>query len=789
MKFSERWLRERVGLPADAASLVEQLTMQGLEVDDVAPVGEGVAGMVVARVDSVEPHPQADRLRVCRVLAGGEPLQVVCGAPNVRAGGVYPFAPVGAKLPDGTRIRAASLRGVRSEGMLCSARELGLGDDDGGLLELEDGAPPGTDVATLLGIPDRIIDVNITPNRADCFSIAGLARDVAAVAGVTAQPLALEPVPAVTDAAIGSSIEDPADCAVFALRVISGIDTSARAPLWLRERLRRAGIRAIHPVVDVTNYVMLELGQPLHAYDMSRLRGGLSVRRARPGEQVELLGGQVVELDPDVLVIADEAGPVGMAGIMGGEGSGVTAPTVDIVLESAAFTPAAIAGRARRFGLQTDASMRFERGVDPRGQMAALERATALLLAITGGQPGPVVITGSPPPPRPGVILRRERLARVLGVEPPAEAVTGILARLGFAPETVADGWRVAPPSFRFDIEREVDLIEEVARVYGYDRIPATPLQAPVRPGTASENAAATDAARAALAARGYREVITYSFTDPALDRRLGGRGSVALRNPIASDLGVMRSSVWPGLVSALRYNAARQQARVRIFEVGRCYEATAGGDDVTERDVIGGLAWGPLLPEQWGVPAGVPTDFFDVKADVIALLGPGADRLQFVADAHPALHPGQSARLADGDVTVGWMGVLHPVIGRDLDLAVAPVLFELDLALALRRSPARYSAVSRFPAVRRDLALLVAADLPVAAIIAAARAAGGEVLREVVVFDVYSGGRIETGLKSVASGLILQDSSRTLTDADVDLIVGRIVQALARDCNARIRE
>jgi phenylalanyl-tRNA synthetase beta chain len=419
----------------------------------------------------------------------------------------------------------------------------------------------------------------------------------------------------------------------------------------------------------------------------------------------------------------------------------------------------------------------------------AIERATALLLAITGGAPGPVVVAGTPPSPAPAVTLRRSRLARVLGIDPPVEAVTGMLARLGFAPEALPDGWRVSPPSFRFDIEREVDLIEEVARIHGYDRIPAAALQAPTRLGSAGEGRAGTDALRAALAARGYREVITYSFTDATLDARLGGSGSVALRNPIASDLGVMRSSLWPGLVTTLKHNASRQQSRVRIFEVGRCYAAGSAAGEVVERAVVAALAWGQPLPEQWGVQGAAPTDFFDVKADLIALLGPGAAQLAFVPDAHPALHPGQSARLVDGDVTVGWLGTLHPVVARDLDLAGAPVVFELDLALALRRSPARYVPVSRFPAVRRDLALVVATELAAGAIIAAARSAGGAALRDAVVFDVYTGGKIETGLKSVALGLILQETSRTLTEADVDLIVGRVVQALARDCNARIRE
>jgi phenylalanyl-tRNA synthetase beta chain len=788
MKFSAQWLRQWVDPGAGAPELAHQLTMQGLEVDAVTPVGEGVGGVIVGEVLAVEAHPQADRLRVCRVAAGGEPVQVVCGAPNVRAGGRYPFAAVGAQLPDGTRIRAANLRGVRSEGMLCSARELGLGDDEEGLLELDAGVVPGTDVAAVLALPDQVIDVNITPNRADCFSILGLARDVAAAAGVDLRPVDVAPVPAACDGVISASITDPADCTAFALRVVRGITPGLRSPAWLRERLRRSGVRAIHPVVDVTNYVMLELGQPLHAYDLARLRGGLQVRRARPGEQLALLGGEQLVLDPEVLVIADDEGAVGMAGIMGGQGSAVTADTTDIVLESAAFTPAAIAGRARRFGLQTDASMRFERGVDPQGQVRALERATRLLLDMAGGLPGPVVAVGQAPAPATPVFLRRRRLVEVLGIDPPADEVTGILARLGFAPVAETDGWRVSPPSFRFDIAREIDLIEEVARIHGYDRIPATPLAAPVRLGGAPEGVASQDAVRSALAARGYREVITYSFTDAALNARLSGREGVPLRNPIASDLGVMRSSLWPGLLNALRHNATRQQQRVRIFELGRCYHAA--GDKVTEQAVCAGLAWGAVLPEQWGIAGSPPADFFDAKADVIALLGPAAGEVRFVPEAHPALHPGQSARIVAADgAGMGWLGTLHPVIAAELDLPVPPVVFELDIAGVLARMPARFAPVSRFPAVRRDLALVVAADVSAGTVVATLRAAAGTALREVMVFDVYTGDRIEKGFKSIALGLILQDTSRTLTDADVDLIVGGVVQGLARDLNARIRE
>jgi phenylalanyl-tRNA synthetase beta chain len=786
VKVSERWLAGWVDPPVTGDPLVEQLTMQGLEVDDVTPVAAGLAGVVVGHVVEVGPHPQADRLRVCRVDAGGEVFQIVCGAPNVRAGGRYPLATIGAVLPDGTRIRPAKLRGVESVGMLCSARELGLGEDSAGLLDLGDAAVPGSDVAALLELPDRILDINLTPNRADCFSVAGLARDVAAVARATVRPPPMPAVPPGSAETAAARVEAPADCPRFALRVIAGLNAGARSPVWLVERLRRSGIRAIHPVVDVTNYVLLELGQPMHGYDRRTLAGGLVVRRARAGERLVVLGGRALELAPDVLVIADDHGPVAMAGIIGGEASGVGAATQDVVLESAAFAPATIAGRARRYGLQTDASMRFERGVDPGLQVTALERATALLVAIAGGTPGPITVVGAELPPRGAIRLRRARLRAVLGAEVADADVGDILTRLGLAPAATADGWDAHPPAFRFDLEREVDLVEEVARVHGYARIAAVAEAAQLRPGRATEDRVTVPALRRRLAARGYREAITYSFTDADLDRRLTGSQGPRLRNPISADLAVLRGSTWPGLLQVLSHNRARQQDRVRLFEVGRRYRP--GAEGLAEDAVCGGLAWGPDWPEQWGRASPPAVDFFDIKSDVVAALA-GVGELGFDTAEHPALHPGQSARVHRAGLPIGWLGVLHPLLVRELDLVQAPVLFEFDLELALAGRAENFLAISRFPAVRRDLAVLVPVAVTAAELVAAVRGAAGAALQDVRVFDVYAGSQVEAGRKSIALGLILQESSRTLTDADVDQILDGVVQRLHRDCAASIRE
>jgi phenylalanyl-tRNA synthetase beta chain len=794
VKICDSWLREWVEHGLDAAALAHRLTMLGLEVDAVEPVGAPLERVVVGRVVERRPHPNADKLSLCRVDVGqGEPLGIVCGAANVREGGLYPTALEGARLPNGTVIRATKLRGEPSAGMLCSAAELGLEAASAGLLELDAGAAPGTSVHALLAFDDSILDINITPNRADCFSIAGIARELAAATGAPLRGPSADAVAAAGAGALGVSVADAADCPRFAGRVIRGIRPDARTPLWLRERLRRCGVRPIHPVVDVTNYVMLELGQPMHAYDLGRLEGQITVRRGTGGEALTLLDGREVTPGPGVLVIADARGAVGLAGIMGGARTAVESGTTDIFLESAFFAREAIAGRARQFGLNTDASVRFERGVDPELQARAVERATRLVLGIAGGTPGPVtdIVVAGRLPTRPPVRLRRARLTRLLGAVIPDAEVAAVLGRLGMSVASDADGWRVTPPSSRFDIEREEDLVEEVARVHGYDRLPAIPGRAEVRPAVAPELADAAGAAAETLIARGYQEAITYSFVAPALATAFGARecANLALANPISADLAVMRQSLWPGLVQAARENLHRQQARVRLFETGTRFlpDAAAGH---REEAVVAGVAVGPRWPEQWGAAAAA-VDYFDVKADLEALLALGGhgDHATFEAAGHPALHPGRSARVSGRDGTViGWLGELHPALARELDMP-APVVFEVLAAAVLVRERPGYTGISRLPSARRDVAVVVPRSLPAAELIAVVREAAPGTLRDAFVFDIYTGRQVGDAEKSVAIGLILQDTSRTLTDEDADCILLTVRQALSDKLKARIRE
>ncbi len=793
MKFSERWLREFVNPPGDTAALVHQLTMQGLEVESVEVAGPSLPHVVVGRVTEVAPHPNADRLRVCQVDVAGKIVQIVCGAANVRVGGLYPVALPGATLPGGLAIRNAALRGVDSAGMLCSAAELGLGDTGSsgkgeGLLELESALVPGSPVSAALALDDRILDLKITPNRADCFSVVGVARDLAATTGAIFAGAEATPIAAEDLQEVPVRVEDAAGSPVFMVRAVRGISTGAKSPFWLRERLRRSGIRAIHPVVDITNLVMLELGQPLHAYDLDKLDGGLVVRRARASEPLNLLTGADIQLDEDVLVIADARRAIGVAGIMGGSSTAVSAQTTNVLFESAFFSPSVIAGRARRLGLQTDAATRFERGVDPTGQQRALERATALLLAIAGGVPAGCQSAGVGVQPPGLVVLRRARLALVLGHAVPDPEVGAILKRLGMAVEDRADGWQVRPPAFRFDIAIEVDLIEEIARVHGYDRIPSRPGQQATVLGTAPAARISLDLLRAAFVQRGYQEAVTFSFVDREQDRLFaGGQAGVPLVNPISAELAVMRQGLWPGLVQALKHNLARQQRRVRLFEAGVRFVPSGAG--LSEELVISGVVAGPALPEQWSEQSR-PVDYFDVKSDleaILALVGE-PDEFSWTTEQHPALHPGRSARLRRHGVHLGWIGAVHPGLVKDAGLDEAPVVFELTATVLMAATVPRHQELSRFPTVRRDLAILVARDTPVARLIAAARDAAGAVLREVVVFDIFAGEHIDAGQKSVALGLILQETSRTLTDADADQIVGGVVQRLAKDFSARMR-
>jgi phenylalanyl-tRNA synthetase beta chain len=792
MRVSEQWLREWLHTDLDARAIAERLTSLGLEVDTVEFQGEGLDRVVVGRVLEIAPHPNADRLSVCRVDVGtGELLQIVCGAPNVTAGHCYPVAQAGAQLPGGPLVRRAEIRDVLSEGMLCSAAEIGVADDADGLLTLAPELSPGLAISAALGLDDAIIDVDLTPNRADCFSMLGIARDLAAGLGVALNRPRVLPVLPVMDEGFPIDVSAPEACPRFVGRVIRDLDPTAASPAWLQERLRRAGVRPIQAIVDVANYVMLEFGQPMHAYDLDCLSGRLMARYARDGEQVELLDGRTVALDDEVLVIADDSGPVGLAGIMGSAASAVGRTTRHVLLEAAFFSVAAVAGRARRFGLYTDASQRFERGVDPAHQSRAVERATALLLEIAGGRPGPVVevVNETYLPAHRAVPLRRQRLERLLGVSVPDAIISDALTRLDMRVEATDQGWAVTAPPARFDIEREVDLIEEVARVYGYDQIPEEPGPLPGHLPAVTEASVPVHRARLLLVDAGYQEAVTWSFGDTELDTLFaGGHAGLALANPIASHLAVMRQSLWPGLCQAAAYNLARQQDRVLLFETGVRF--VREGHELHEEDMIAGLAVGTRWPEQWGLDA-VGADLFDIKSTVEALaaLSGDGESFEYRSAEHPALRPGRGAEVLRRGEVVGAFGELHPGLVKRLELPVAPLLFELRTAPLLAAVPPRYRPVSRFPAVRRDLAVVIGDEVPVGEVLAAIRSEVGTRLAGLRVFDLYTGEKVETGSKSVALGLILQDTSRTLTDADVEGIMHGVVGCLAREFNAAIRE
>ncbi len=792
MKFSEQWLREWVSPALATQALADQITMAGLEVDAVEPVAAAFEGVVVAEVVEKSQHPDADKLNVCRVDDGsGETPQVVCGAPNVAVGQRVPFARAGAVLPGDFKIRKAKLRGVESRGMICSASELGLEEETSpGIMELPADAPVGEGFRDWLGLDDHAIEVDLTPNRGDCLSVKGLAREVGVLNRLAVEGPALAPVAATHDETFPVRVEDPSRCPRYIGRLIKGVDVAAETPLWMVERLRRGGIRAIDPVVDVTNYVMLELGQPLHAFDRANLQGAVIVRLAREGERLVLLDGQEVRLDAATLVIADERGPLAIAGVMGGEHSGVSAETRDIFLESAFFTPLAVAGQARTYGLHTDASHRFERGVDFELARQATERATALLLEIVGGEPGPLVEVASREqlPSERRVPLRAARLEQALGKALPSEEVVEILERLGMAVESRADGWSALAPSWRFDIAIEEDLIEEVARIHGYNRLPVR--RPTARLALRPDREARTPLARLRrqMVARGYQEAVTYSFVSPELQQALLPEAvSPALANPISSDLSVMRASLFPGLVRALEYNLNRQQTRVRLFETGLVFRGEL--DDLSQVPMLGALVCGTREPEGWA-GSREAVDFFDLKGDLESLLAMGGEAAawRFEPAEHPALHPGQCARILHRGEEAGWIGTLHPAVRAELGLRVDAVLFEVRLdALTQGQVPA-FTPLSRFPEVRRDLAFLVDEDLPVQALLDTIRGQAGEWLVESHLFDVYRGKGVPEGRKSVALGLTWQHPSRTLNDEEINELVDAIVGESRQHLGAELR-
>jgi phenylalanyl-tRNA synthetase beta chain len=803
MRIPYSWLTEWVRVPWSPQELGSRLTMAGLELEALEPAAPGFSGVVVAEILSAEQHPQADKLRVCRVATGqGEPLQIVCGASNARAGLKSALAVVGAKLPGDLTIKAAKLRGVDSAGMLCSAKELGLAEASNGILELPSDAPIGRNLREYLALDDVILELNVTPNRGDAMSVVGVARDVAALSGRKltgpAERGGQAPRPAATlRDTFGVHLDAPAGCPKFVGRVVRGVDNKATTPIWMRERLRRAGVRSISPVVDVTNYVMLELGQPMHAYDLAKLDGEIRVRFGRAGETITLLDGKAIEVQPDVLLITDSSGPVGLAGIMGGQRTAVSAETTDIFFEAAYFPQDVVLGRGMRWGLTTDASQRFERGVDPSHQERGVQRATELLSEIAGGDAGPVVVRRSDEhlPVRAPVTLRRKQLARLLGVAFDEARVHASLEGLEMRVEATAEGWRVVPPPHRFDIAIEADLIEEVARIVGYQAIPEADASVPQRFRSLPSSQPLEWGLLQTLALRGYHEAITYAFVDPQLQARLfPDVAGIALANPIASDLSVMRVSLWPGLLKAALENQRRQQDRIRLFEHGaRFLPAAAATGATREVDTLAGVACGHRLPEQWGLPREMraPADFFDLKGDVEALLaatGAGAE-FSFEPGALPCLHPGRAARLLRQGQPVGWLGELHPSLVKALEFTYPPVLFELDIEPALAVERPAYREVSRFPQVRRDLAVVVDEAVALSSLTERVTFTASSLLRDLRVFDVYRGPGVEAGRKSVALGLIFQDISRTLTEDDVAGLMAAVVADLRVSLNAKIRE
>jgi phenylalanyl-tRNA synthetase beta chain len=791
MKFSEQWLREWVNPAVSTADLVEQLTMAGLEVDSVEPAGAGLQDLLVGEVLSVAPHPDADKLRVCHVEIGeAEPLQVVCGAPNVRAGGKYPLAPVGAQLPGDFTIKKSKLRGIESRGMLCSARELGLGEDHQGLMELPAEARAGQSLQELLGLDDSVIEVDLTPNRGDCLGIEGIAREVGTLTRSPVTPLDADPVPATVADRFAVEVAAPEACPRYLGRVVAGVDTAAETPLWMQERLRRSGMRSIGPVVDITNYVMLELGQPMHAFDLDRLSKGIRVRYASEGEQLTLLDERTITLDPETLVIADHDTVLAIAGVMGGIDSGVQPDTAVLFLECAFFTPEAIAGCARKYAMHTESAHRFERGVDPDLQVRAIERATQLLLEICGGQPGPVteVSDSNYLPESTPIVLRRARLQRVLGMSPEPQEVTDILTRLGMLVTARGEDWLVQPPTFRFDIRIEADLIEEVGRIHGYNRLPSIAMQGALDVLPLPENEQSLEQVCDLLVASGYQEAVTYSFIDPGLQARVNpALQPVRLANPISSEMSEMRTSLWPGLIKAVQYNLNRQKSRLRLFEYGlRFYSQD---NEIKQEVMLSGVITGGRFPEHWTGKAEA-VDFYDIKHDVEMLLRFAVHRGKtvFVAAEHPALHPGQSARIECGDEPVGWLGKIHPALASHYDLDVNTCLFELCYAAIRQGTLARFQPISRYPSIRRDLAVVVNMDTAAAELQRVIAEAAGELLQELVFFDVYQGKGVETGRKSIAFGLILQDYSRTLTEQDIESIVARVTGRLGDEFGATLR-
>lgn len=791
MKVSESWLREWVNPAATTDELVAQLTMAGLEVDAIESVAGDFTGVIVGEIVACEQHPDADKLRVTQVagLPDG-PTQVVCGAANARVGIKIPFATIGAELPGDFHIKKAKLRGVESFGMLCGQTELKAGDDDTGLWELAADAPVGKDIRDYLNLNDKLIEIDLTPNRSDCLSVKGVARETGVLFRAPVQGPAIHPVAASIQDTFPVSLNAGAACSRYVGRVIRNIDITRPSPAWLQDKLARAGLRSIDAVVDVTNYLLIELGQPMHAFDLGKLSGGINVRLAEQGEAITLLDGQELKLNTDTMVIADANGAQAIAGIMGGKASAVSDATRDLFLESAFFNPLAVAGRARSYGLHTDSSHRFERGVDYELQVDAIERATGLLLEIVGGEAGPLVhVTNDHLPQERQVTLRKARIVSGLSLEMADDEVVDILSRLGLKLLSQnIEGWTFAVPSYRFDIAIEADLLEELARVYGYNRLPTRSLATPITIGERPEAKLGINAVRQQLVARGYQEAVTFSFIEPKLSKLFDPeREPVVLRNPISADLAAMRTSLFPGLVSALRHNLNRQQERVRLFETGLRFVPEAEG--LRQEPMLAGLIYGARLPEVWANQVDT-VDFFDLKGDLESLLAITGDKagFSFQVSTHSALHPGQTAAIYRNGVLVGYLGALHPTLQQQLDIPKTVYLFELALeAVTQTRIPA-FNSLSRFPEVRRDLAILVGRDLPAKTLTDRVAADAGEFLIELKVFDVYIGKGIDPHRKSIALGLTFQHPSRTLNEDEINASMDAVIKSLEVNFAATLR-
>jgi phenylalanyl-tRNA synthetase beta chain len=788
MKFSEQWLRQWVNPPIDTKTLCDQLTLAGLEVDSIEAAASDFSNVIVGEVLSTEQHPDADRLKICQVNIGDEALTIVCGGQNVRPGLKVAVAQIGAVLPGDFKIKKSKIRGVVSFGMLCGEDELGLPKNIDGIMELPPEAPIAADLRDYLQLNDHCIDIDLTPNRGDCFSIIGIAREVAAMNNSPLLKEFTSHVPHSTKKTLPVSINAASGCHRYVGRIISGIPTDAVTPIWMQERLRRSGVRSINPIVDVTNYIMIEMGQPMHAFDLSKIKGGIEVRFGREGESLTLLDGKTILLNTSSLMICDHEKPLALAGIMGGANSEVTQATTEILLESAYFDPLTIRATGRDFGVFTEGSCRWERGVDYTVQAMAIEYAAELILQIAGGSAGPIFeVTKGELPKREPISLRRERIPRILGINLADVDVERYLKALGLIVEKTDEGWTAVAPSYRYDLQAEHDLIEELARMYGYNHIPTTRPLVPMIPQVETDLITPPRRVRECLIDRGYHEAMTYSFVSPDMEQAFTpDYEPYKLLNPLSSEMSVMRTTLWPGLLQAYRHNADRQQDRVRLFEIGMCFYDK---DELIQDQWIGGLLSGSQQPEQWGAKQR-PADFFDIKADVQAILSLSrqSSSFQFVPESHPALHPGQCARVDFEGQCVGWVGQLHPGLAQKFDLRQTIYLFTLKLSSIINTLLPQYHQVSKFPAVRRDIAVLVDEAVPAAELAKAVASAAGEWNDKVRIFDVYAGEGIGAGQKSIAIALTLLHPERTLTDQEVNDVMDRVVLRLKSEFNVTLR-